>query len=274
MGLALEVISGFVTAPSTTFTAWTLASGNSLTIRNTSLDSKIILLNAWALNQSVGTLQIRSPKLHDNVRGIRLDIIASEAKPLLPSAFQETLFPQDTLVVEQTGSATGSDIEQGAMLIFYEDLPGANARLITVATLMERMAHIVTVENTLTMGTSGGYSAEEAINAESDLFKANTDYALLGYLVDGEVGTVRWRGADTSNMGVGGPGDDLGRDFTRSWFLDLSRMFNLPMIPVFNSANRAGILVDATNDENALTLTITSIFGELSPGTGIPGPGA
>jgi len=273
MGLALEVVSGFVTAPSTTFTGWTLATGNSLTIRNTRLDAQILLLNVWALNQGVGALQIRSPNLHDNVRGIRLDIIASEAKPLLPFGFLEKLIPQDVLIAEQTGSAAGSDIEQGGLLIFYEDLPGSSARLIRAATVKERMRHILTVENTLTMGTAGGYSAEEAIDAESDLFKANTDYALLGYLVDGEAGTVRWRGADTGNLGLGGPGDELGRDFTRSWFFDLARMFDLPLIPVFNSANRGGILVDATNDENALTLTITSIFAELSPGAGIPPAG-
>lgn len=132
------------------------------------------------------------------------------------------------------------------------------------------MVNLVTVENSLATGTAGGYSGEEAVNVESDLFKANTDYALLGYTVapvagatDGGAAVVRWRGADTGNLGIGGPANDLKKFLTNSWFIDLSNKTGLPCIPVFNSANRAGILLDAAQDENGVDILVTSIFAEL-----------
>jgi len=265
MGRALEIIAGFATAPSTTFTALTMASGNSLTVRNAPLDSDVRLLQAWALNQTAGVLRIRSPKLHDNVQGIRLDVTAGDAKPLFPWGISQKLWPQDVLIAELTGSATTGDIEQAAMLVYYANLPGSDARLAAAEDVIRRGVNLVTVENTITNGTAGGWSAEEAINAEFDLLEANTDYALIGYLIDAECTAVRWRGADTANLGVGGPGDELGRDWTSEWFLRLSRLFNIGLIPVFNSANKAGILVDLADDENATAHTVTSILVELGP---------
>lgn len=265
-GLALELITGFVTAPSTTATAWTMATGNSLTIRNAKLDSKVFLLDAWGDWQTAGMLRIRSPKLHDNVQGIRLQGVASEVYPLLPPTKMQPLIPQDTLTVEQTGSGTAGDIETGAFLVYYEDLPGQSANLITADELAQRAVDVVTVENTLSLGTAGGYSGEEAINAEFDLLKANTDYALIGYTVTAECACVRWRGADTGNLGVGGPGHETNKNVTREWFLRHAMKLGMPMIPVLNSANKAGFLIDGAQDENGTDTTVTSIFVELKPG--------
>lgn len=265
MGRALELISGFVTAPSTTQTALTMAAGSSLTIRNAPLDSMVRMLSAWADNQAAGALRIRSPKMHDNVQGIRLQVTASEVKPLFPRGVSQRLYPQDTLIVDLSGSATAGDIESAAALIYYDNLPGTDARFASVEDVMRRGLNIVSIENTLALGTAGGFSGEEAINAEFDLLKANTDYALIGYLVNGECCAVRWRGADTGNLGVGGPGDELARDLTSSWFLELSKAFNMPLVPVFNSANKSGLLIDGVQDENGTDVLVNSLFVEIGP---------
>ncbi len=274
MGKALEMLNGFVTAPSTTLTALTMGAGDTLVVRNAPLDSSIMLVQAWQDNQTAGVLRIRSPRLHDNVEGIRLDASASEVKPLLPRRIVQPLIPQDTLTVQLSGSATGGDIESAALLLFYENLPGISARLIDVATLLANMLNLVSIENTLALGTGGGYSGEEALTAEFDQLKANTDYALLGYLVDAECASVGWRGSDTGNVRVGGPGDELGRDYTRTWFYDLARDYQMPMIPVFNSANKDAILVDGVQDENGTDITVTSIFAQLKAGAVPASPGA
>jgi hypothetical protein len=263
MGKALELVSGFVTAPSTAFTAWTLASGNTLAVRNTDLAAKIALLEAWSDQQTAGNLRIRSPRLHDNVQGIRLFNVASEVAPLLQYDSPQMLIPQDLLTVEQTGSATAGDIESGSLLIYYDDLPGIEARLITEEELNTRALAIMATENTLALGTAGGYSGEETIVSEFDQWKANTDYALVGYQVSVECNCVRWRGSDSGNLGVGGPGNELRKDLTGNWFVYLSRRFNLPLIPVFNSANRFAVLIDGMQDENGADTTVTSIFIEL-----------
>src|SRR5581483_1092604 len=264
-GPGMEVIGGQVTAPGSTFTAWTMNAGNSLTIRNCPSDKKVFLLQAWADNQTAGGLRVRSPKLHDNVQGIRFRINASEVDPLIPMGFKQQLYPQDTLIVEHSGSATAGDIEAGALLIHYEDLPGQSGRFISYDDLVKKGTNVVTVENTISTGTAGGFSGSEAINSEFDLLKANTDYALVGYLTDTECATVRWMGVDVGNLGVGGLGNDTDRQMTQDWFARLSKAYALPLIPVFNSANKAAILLDVHIDENGADPAVTSIFVELGP---------
>jgi len=267
MGAALEVLTGFATAPGTTFTALTMASGNSATIRNARLEADIRLLQLWADNQVAGAFRVRSPKLHDNVQGLRFDVTVGDVAPLWPWAAGQRLYAQDAMVLEISGSAVAGDIETAGLLIYYEDLPGTAARFLGIEELGRRYVNIVTVENTLALGTAGGYSGEEAINAEFDLLKANTDYALIGYTVDAECAVVGWRGVDTGNLRVGGPGNETLRHVTSEWFLRLTRAHGIPLIPVFNSANRAGVLIDGAQDENGTDTTLTSILAELGPAT-------
>lgn len=270
MGAALELIAGSATAPDTTLTGLTMAAGNSLTIRNAPIDSPIKLATFWVRSQLRGIYRIMSPKLHDNVQGIRGDHIASEVQPLLDPMFAQRLYSQDVLTAQISGSAVAGDLESMALLIWYPDLPGANARFLTPQQVRDRMVHIESVENSLATGTGGGWSGEEAVNADFDQMKANTDYALLGYTVSpvagqtvGECLAVRWRGSDTANLGLGGPGSDTDRWLTMRWFIWLSERMGLPLVPVFNSANRAGILLDAFQNEDGLDVLVTSIFAEL-----------
>lgn len=262
---ALEVLTGFATAPGAAFTAVTVASGNSLTVRSGPIDSKISLISAWSQQQAAGNLRIRSPRLHDNVQGIRLFSPVDEVYPLVPIGYSQPLISQDTLTVEITGSAVAGQIESACLLLAYENLPGVAGRFIDTAELLARMRTVVAVENTLTMGVAGGYSGERAINSQFDLLKANTDYALVGYLTSASVAVVRWRGVDTGNLGVGGPGHPRNKALTSRFFVDLSDDLGAPWIPVFNSANRAGILVDAATNQVVVSPVITSILVELAP---------
>jgi hypothetical protein len=263
MGKGMQVVSGFVTAPSTTFTAWTMGSGDSLSVRNTPEGNPIHLLNMWADNQAAGFLRVRSALLHDNVIGITAGILASEVQPLMPMGLGQILKPQDLLTVEQTGSATASDIESGSLLVYYDELPGADARLATYDQIRNRIESYMYVTNTLASGTAGGYSGEEAINAEVDQWKANRDYALLGYLNGVECCTLGWRGPDTSNLRVGGPGTETFRDITGNWFVTLSMATGKACIPIINAANKAATLIDCTQDENGADPIVTSIFALL-----------
>lgn len=264
MGQALELLTGFVTAPSTTLTALTMASGNSLTVRNAAAESKVSLVQLWADNQSAGILRLRSPQLHDNVEGLRFRVVASEVDPLLPSGALQPLRAQDPLVAELSGSATAGDIETACILIHYADLPGVSGRFIDPVALAERVVNVLTVENSIATGTAGGYSGEEAINAEFGLLKANKDYALLGYHVSAECAAVRYRGVDLGNLGLGGPGNDTDKHITGRWFIHLSEATGLPLIPVFNSANAAGILIDCAQDEVGTDVIVSTILAELA----------
>jgi len=90
---------------------------------------------------------------------------------------------------------------------------------------------------------------------------------LLGYRVDVRCTVVRWLGIDTGNLGVGGPGEPSIGDVTANWFALHAINQNLPLIPVFNSANKFGITTDIMQDQAAAVVTLTSIMVELAPGT-------
>lgn len=264
-GVALELLCGFVTAPSTTQTALTMSTGDSLQLRATNEGKLARLLAPWLDLQGAGSLRIRSPQLHDNNQGIRLKGVASEVYPLFPLEYTEKLGRNDTLAVDLSGSATGGDIETAVLPILYEDIGGAAARFIAPDELMRRALHLVAIENTLALGTAGGWSGSEAINAEYDPFVANYDYALIGYNTDTECAAIAWRGADTSNYRIGGPGHELNKSVTRDWFIHLSKALGLPLIPVFNSNNRASIQIDGAQDENGTDVLVNSIFVQLAP---------
>lgn len=261
---AIEVITGFVTAPSTTLTALTMATGNSKTIRNAPIDSPIRLLNVWSDNQTAGILRIHSSKMHDDVQGIRVHAPSSLVYPLLPWDQYQMLSPQDTLTMELSGSATAADIETACALIYYPELDGVNANLITPDELKTRFRSLMATENTLSLGTSGGYSGEEALNAELNQFKANTFYAILGYQVSAECAVVRYRSTEIGSIGLGGPGNDADKSLTGNWFVSLSYQTGLPCIPVFNSANLANVLIDGAQDENGTDVLVSTILAELS----------
>jgi hypothetical protein len=267
---ALEVLSGIATAPSSTPTGLTMQGSDSLTVKNANKqppdDHAALLIQVWALQQTAGILRIRSPSLHDQTQGIRLRPRAADPVPLLPWGVPQRLFPQDTLTVDITGSATAGDIEAASLLVYYPDLPGQVARLFTPEEVLSRIRNIVTIENTISTGTAGDYSGSEAINAEFDLLKANTDYAILGYEVASAAACViGWTAPDWANLRIGAPGNITKQELTKDWFILLSRAYGLPLIPVFSSGNVGNVTIDALVDENGGDPVVQTIIAELGP---------
>lgn len=265
MGLAMELISGKATAPGSTLTALTMAAGNSLTIRNAAIGSDVRMINIWVENNAAGIFRIRSPKLHDNVQGIRYRVDATDPVPLMPTGTFQKLTPQDTLIAEISGSAVGGQIEQGQFLVWYADLPGSNARLANWTDLAPRGVNYLTVEVAVTPGATGGYSGQVAINSTFDLLQANTDYAIVGGMTDVRCAAVQIVGPDFANFGIGFPGYMPNRNFPGRFFKDLNEELNIPTIPVFNSANKNGTLVSVVQDQAGAAVNVTLLLLQLSP---------
>lgn len=260
---SLELVAAQGTAISATISALAAVAGDSLQIRNTGTPNPARLLQMWADVQVAGTARIRSPRMHDNVQGIRFDTIVSDPTPFWPRGLSQPVYPNESLAVELAGSAVAGDIEYICMLLYYADLPGAAFQGISAQDLKTRMVNFFTVENTLATPTSGGWGGGEAINAEFDQWKAGSKYALVGYKVDTECAAVAWRGAETGNVRVGGPGIETDPILTQRWFIDLAEEYGLPLIPTFTAENKSGILIDCLQDENGADVTVTSIFAEL-----------
>lgn len=263
---AMELIGASGTAIGATIAALTAVTGDSLAVRAGAENKRIDLAQFWTDVQVAGTARIRSARMHDNVQGIRQDTVISDLYPLMPPGVRQRLYPNDVIVAELAGSAVAGDVEYILMLLLYEELAGANARFITEEELKRRAINVTAVENTIATGTTPAWTGAEAINAEFDQFHAGGQYALVGYTVDVECPAVAWRGPDTSNYRVGGPGIETDRATTSDWFIWLSRMYGEALIPVFSAENKAGTLIDALQDENGADVTVTSYFVELSKG--------
>lgn len=262
MGALLQVVSGRVTNPGAALTALTADTGDSFQVFAFDSPGQAFLLDAWALSATAGIFRVRSPRLHDNVQGLRNRILASTPQPLLPDVANQPLYSQDVLILEQSGG--GAETDMATILNYYTDVPGSNARLFRWEDIVARIRNVIVNEVALTTGaTLGDYGGQAAINASFDLLKANTDYAILGYQSDVSVCTVGIRGPDTSNFRVGGPGTNL-RIETRDWFVDISRQNGLPLIPVVNAANKGATLVDVVHSAAGATVNVGLVLAELA----------
>ncbi len=262
---ALELISGGLPAADNaagTFYPLTPSGADAFTVRSFDVTQKAYLVAQWGYAPTVGAFRIRSPRMHDNVQGIRLRLQALSPDPQLWAAdFLQPLYAQDTLIFEAmnvAGTALGT---LGAALIYYPTLPGVNATLISPANLQKNGMHIIGQDVVVpTMGANTvGYSPGVAINAGAgcDNFQANMWYALVGAICDTAVPAIRVQGVDIGNLGVGIPGGSVIPELGGRWFVELSNQLGLPLIPCFNSANKFSIFVSTLQTLAGLAANIT-----------------
>jgi hypothetical protein len=262
-GPALDTITATGTAIGAALAAATVASGDSLQVKNQVNNVPAWMLQLWTDHQVAGEVRVRSPKFHDNVDAIRSRTQIGDLSPLLPWALPQPLYPQDVLVVELAGSAVAGDIESAVLQVYYPDLPGQNARLATWDQVKARYVNIVGQRIAITLGSTAGYNGARAINADTDLLKANTDYAVMGMTTNTEAAAICLRGPDTGNLRVSVPGEPGLVHHTNYWFKRLAIAYNLPLIPIINSANKGGTLIDCVNDENGGTANVVVWLAEL-----------
>jgi hypothetical protein len=264
MGVALEHISGS-NGNNAALTNITMATGDTLTIRaQTDLTKSVWLMNAWAMIEAAGFYEIHSPRMHDNVHGIRVRVPLNNALPEHSLAFPTKLFTLDTLTVQLAGTSGVGSISPMSLLIYYEDLPGIQARLTTIDDVVKRMVNLMAQEVTITGAVTGSYSAAVALNANFDFTKANTDYALLGFTVDANCEAICLRGADTGNLRVAAPGLNTFPQLSAEWFWRLTQRSGKPCIPILNANNKGGILLDNLTTHTGGTFNVNVHLAELA----------
>lgn len=262
MGSAIEVISGSVTNPGATLTPATMNSGDSLAVRAFDASHMARLDNLWALSATAGAIRLRSPRLHDNLQNLRFQVAAADPRPLLPDWIYQRLYPMDQLIVEQSGG--GAEVDLFSAVLYYEGIDGFNQRLARWDEISHRVEQYLTAEVAVTTAaTAGLYSTAVALNSTFDTLQAGRDYAVLGYMVSAQVCTVSIRGADTSNLRVGGPGH-LQRDETRDWFLRNDLLHEPPWIPIINASNKASTFVEVTSNATGAAVSVDLILALLS----------
>lgn len=267
MGKAMDTIGFKRTAggggADTVFTAVTIAPGDSATVRNYNFQSLAWFHNATFQYSTAGAqLRVRSPLFHDNVQGIRLIPGETLTRFSIPKETGQNLKPQDNLTIEAISNAT-SEVVAGALHLYYQDAPGYDARLHTyldIAPLVKNIKPVLVAAPEA--GTTGQWN-DVVLTTTEDLLKANTDYAVLGFVTDTLETAIGIKGPDTSNLRICAPGDVRTDELSR-YFADLSDKHQLPMIPVINSANKNATYVSLLGRTTGGTPNIQVILAELA----------
>lgn len=269
MGRAIEFVGGFATNPGATLTTLTPSTNTSFTIRGTDTSKNAWLCTAFGFNATAGEFVIKSPRLHDNVQGIRNRVTAASTLPLFNSPFnpmaKQRLFAQDNLTVQSSGGA--AELDLGGILVYYEDLAGVAGRFVDYPTIVKSGINLVTAEVTVTAVATGNFGGAVAINSTFDTLKANTDYAILGGMTDTRGLAVGITGVDLGNLRLGFPAEPTIRDVTNNWFVGLATALGLPAIPVINSANKSAVTIDVQTNGAGGTYIINVTLLEMAAGS-------
>lgn len=264
-----ELTAYYVSNPGATITACTPATGDALSVRSFPIQSPAYLDGFHREGATKGIYRVRSPRLHDNVKGIHFATSETPTLEYLPAFSNQALYPQDTLIVESSGGA--AEYEVVGISMYYTDLPGASMRLFNWGDIEPLIRNVVTVVVAVTVAATPTAWTDTAINTTDDLLIANTDYAVLGYVVDTALALVAIKGADTSNFRTGGPGKILGWG-TADYFVQRSKATGRPCIPVINSANKTNTFVSAIDAGASTSSNVTLVLAQLSSNLPSPAP--
>lgn len=248
----IEIITAAATAAATTGTAATALTGDTLVIKN---GKDIDIIAAWQTNQTAGFGQLIFPSCHDTTRGYRANVPIGVNPALFSFGSRTRVQAQETLQPQIAATAVAGDVENVTYLVRYNNSPGMDANLITPAEMERRLVDYTTIENSLASTAGPSYGTPETFIADSDLLKANTDYAILGMTPRTAVHCVYALTPDGGNVRFGCPGM-LRQEVTSQWFVLLSRVHGEPLIPVFNSAGKGNCFVGVVTDENAGTFVV------------------
>jgi hypothetical protein len=262
MGIAVDtVLCAAINPGAGPAVATVTASGDSLSVRNSNPARKAYLENMIRAGAASGFVQVRSPMLHDNVRGIRITPNESPSLYSMPDEVDQVLQPQDALIVELSGGAAETDL--AILQLYYEDLPGISARLHNWSEIQNNVKSVKTLSVAVTSSATIGAWVDTVITTTENLLHANTDYAIVGYTSSAVLSFIGVKGAETGNLRIGGPGSSL--EFgTSDYFVLMNQRNGRPWVPVFNSANAGGFFVSVAANTASVAATVELILVELS----------
>jgi hypothetical protein len=263
MSGALITDAGVATVVTTgTLAAVAAGQGMTFTVRNAALQSQVLLTDYWREGTHVGRIQISSPNLVPVANGIRINTAAGLSDFMAPSWDYQALIPQDTLLVQDTGTA--ADVDLVAIQSYYANLPGGQMTLKSPGDVVNQDTFVFGWPVAVTSGATAGNQGTALVTTTVDSSTANTWYALLGLETDVQLGVIGLSGVDTSQLLCGCPGDINPRRM-RSYFVDKSNETGLPCIPMWNSANKGSTNIVAIDHATSVAANVTMILGQMPP---------
>jgi hypothetical protein len=269
--VALDTIAtGVLTAGGAgVFTVAVPAAGDSLAVRafDTGAEARLegITLQG-AVQGNISAARVRSPRLHDNVQGIRISPGELVSAYSLPAQAGQRLYPSDQLIAEIAQGAA-AEFQELVFHLYYSDLGGANGKFATWSDIAGQIIHWKPVQVPMAALVANTWT-DTVINVAGgeDLLEADAKYAVCGYSTNAALAAVGVRGQETGNLRACGPGSTS--EFpTTEWFIRMSDKHNSPHIPIISANNRGGITASciARAAVGAGTL-VELILAQLAPG--------
>lgn len=271
MGRCLQLVHTFkqnITGGA--FEALAAGTGDSLAVPNFAPGSQGWLLEAWGGNSAHSCeFDIRSPDFHDNTRGIRMGhmfnptLSGADGDPqiLLPSYMRQPLQASDVLTAEVNGTA--ADNVSLDFLAYFDNLPGADQVLDSWDVLDPQIESMVGILVSATAGAAGDWGANRTLNQDDDRLKANTYYAILGAISQLPCCSLAFTAPETSGRKIGLP-LHWNEQISGGYFVDLSKKYNLPLVPVINANNKGNVIFQASDPGGAIATSTHVILAELA----------
>lgn len=260
MGRAMDAVLAQVTNQ-VALTAVTVAPGDTLQVRNFDPPANAYLESIIFKGGQSVTVRVLSPLFHDAVRGITFISAQAPTQFTLPREAGQKLQPQDVLTLQAlSGGANSSAV---VLQHYYENVGGASARLVSWADIAGNIANIKPQEIDVAASATIGAWNDTAMTTTENILKANTDYAVLGYVLDVACCALSIKGADTGNLRVAAPGTVL-QDTTQDYFIELSEESGRPHIPVINSANAPATFVSVADNAASTAVKVQLILAQLT----------
>lgn len=242
-------------------TAVTVANGDSLRVRSFAPPAQGFLDDVVIKGGQAVTARITSPYLADTTRGITFTTAQAPSPRLMPRQASQPLSSQDTLqLVADSGAANSSIV---ALLNYYTDLGASNARLYNPGDVLGLITQVKPLEVDAAASATIGEWSDTVITTTEDLLRANTDYAVLGYVTDVACAVVGLMGQDTGSLRICGPGTTVTYD-TSEYFVQKSQDTGRPYIPVINAANAGNTFAAVADNAASTAVKVQLILGMLA----------
>lgn len=262
MSRVLRSFAAFFTAAGAGTNTATLVSGGTGTQAVDAFNSGNAYLEAvWAAGATTDFVRVRSPRMHDANQGLRLFVGATQRTNLIPWGMESQVYSSDTPTFEIDATGAGTGLLVGTY--GYDNLGSGSVALATWPEVQSRIVDVMANSFTVTAGAIGAWGAGVALNNATDNMKADSTYALLGYVCSAGVGAFAINGSDTGNFDIAFPGDPDSRE-TRNYFINLSDTSGRAAIPLIQANNRGGTIVKSTDVAAATASTVSLILARLS----------
>jgi hypothetical protein len=246
--------------------------GDSLAVANFNTGGAKIL-EAWVMDSaSVAEFQViytRPQSTHDQQHGIRFEcpslLPGGAGKPgahsVLPGLVTVDLYKSDVPLVQVTSTAADNVLYGWQTL--YDDLPGVAGVFCSWPQIAALQVSAVGIQQSPVAGAASVYGTARAFNADDDRLHANTWYAVLGCTARTSAFGVTLIGPDWGGQRIGLPLGVYALE-SSTYFVDQWFKWQLPLVPCFNSNNKANIFAQVADTTAATSPILDWLLYELS----------